>query len=291
MDLRQLEYVVAVADEGGFTSAARAVHVAQPSLSQSVRTLERELGTDLFHRLGRAVQLTPAGELVVVAARRVLADMATVRAAAASAAALDEGHLDLVALPTLAVDPLAALIGRYRRRHPGMTVRVLEPEDGGELDRLVASGRAEVGLTDLTVGGEGLRRVPLFRQAVLLVGAAGALAAGPVRAAALARLPLIATPPGTSTRRLLDQALERAGAPATIAVEIAQREAILPLVLAGAGVALLPEPQAREAGRRGGDVREVQPAISRRIGLLHRTGPLSPGAAAFVELARSAQRG
>src|SRR5579864_214601 len=119
MDLRQLEFVVAVADEGGFTSGSAAAHVAQPSLSVRVRDLERELGVELFHRLGRGARLTSAGEIVVDHARSVLAGVAALRAAAAEVSGLEQGTLDLAALPTLAVDPLAELVGRFRRRHPG----------------------------------------------------------------------------------------------------------------------------------------------------------------------------
>jgi LysR family transcriptional regulator, cyn operon transcriptional activator len=76
MDLRQLEYAVAVADHGGFTSAARALHLSQPSLSHGVRQLEAELGVELFQRLGRTVRPSAAGERVVDAARRVLRETA-----------------------------------------------------------------------------------------------------------------------------------------------------------------------------------------------------------------------
>src|SRR5687767_6800104 len=102
MDLRQLGYVVAVADEGGFTRAARAVHVAQPSLSEGIRTLETELGTALFHRVGRRVTLTAAGIALVAPARQVLRDVAGIRASVDAVRGVVAGHLDLVALPTLA---------------------------------------------------------------------------------------------------------------------------------------------------------------------------------------------
>src|SRR4051794_29436136 len=149
MDLRQLEYVVAVVDHGGFTRAADALMVAQPSLSQGVRTLENELGVDLFHRLGRRVALTAAGEALIDPARRMLRDAATTRAAVAAGAGLQAGRLDLAALPTLAVDPLAPLIGTFRAAHPGISVHVTEPEEGHVVSDLVRSGRVEVGLTDL----------------------------------------------------------------------------------------------------------------------------------------------
>jgi LysR family transcriptional regulator, carnitine catabolism transcriptional activator len=288
MDVRQLEYVVAVADHGGFTRAARAVHVSQPSLSHGVRTLEGQLGVELFARLGRSVRPTPAGELVIDAARQVLRDVAEVRTVAAAVAGLQQGRLEIVALPTLAVDPLAPLIGRFRRAHPGVTLRVREPEEGSAIDRQVTSGRAELGITDITSVGTGLTRVELFRQHVVAVCPPGTEVDGDVLSpVALAAMPLVATPVGTSTRRLLERAVARAGAEPTIAVEINTREAMLPLVLAGAGTALLPASLAAEAAGRGAVVRPLRPALTRRIGVVHRPGRLSPAAAAMMALARA----
>src|SRR5438067_12186719 len=122
MDLRQLEYVVGVVDHGGFTRAAAALHVSQPSLSHGVQTLERELGVELFHRLGRQVTLTSAGEAVVGPARHVLRQVEAVRAAVAAVKGTTAGRLDVVSLPTLAADPLAGLIGRFRTAYPGVTI-------------------------------------------------------------------------------------------------------------------------------------------------------------------------
>src|SRR5262245_31833113 len=118
MELRQLRYLVAVADEGSITAAARATLVAQPSLSQAVKALERSLGARLLHRVGRGVVLTSTGEAVVAAARDALRAADAVTAAVASADGLLAGRLDLVSLPTLAVDPLAPMLGELRRRHP-----------------------------------------------------------------------------------------------------------------------------------------------------------------------------
>jgi LysR family carnitine catabolism transcriptional activator len=83
---------------------------------------------------------------------------------------------------------------------------------------------------------------------------------------------------------LLEQALADVGVIPQIAVETAAREAIVPLVLAGAGAALLPAPLAREAQRRGAVVRGTRPAITRTVGLIHRQGPLSAAARAFLAL-------
>src|SRR6266545_2879923 len=262
MELRQLRYVLAVVDHGGFTRAAAAEHIAQPSLSQAIRTLERELGVELFHRLGRRVTLTPAGKALIGPARQVLRDLATVHAVVADVRGLRAGHLELVALPTLAVEPLAGLLGRFRHAHPQVTVRVAEPEDLSALTTLVLEGHAELGLTELPPHDRTLEQRPMGSQEILAV-----------------------RPPGTDrgpARRLPVSAL--------VAVEVGQREALLPLVLAGAGTSFLPRPLARQAARRGAVVLPLDPPIVRQIGLVHRSGPLAPAARAFLALAlRQAQ--
>ncbi|MCB1249668.1 MAG: LysR family transcriptional regulator, partial [Acidimicrobiales bacterium] len=233
MDLRQLSYVVAVVDEGGMTRAAAAIGVAQPTLSQAIRSLEAELGVELFHRVGRTVQLSAAGAALVAPARAALRDAATARAAVAAVAGLEAGHLDLVSLPTLAVHPLAELIGRFRAAHPAVTVRLHEPDDPAAVERQVREGAAELGCTELPVA-EDLVTVPLAEQEyVALVPSDRRSTVGrspSVTMTDLARLPFITTPVGTSARRQLDERLAAAGVVATIAVETDHREAIAPLV-------------------------------------------------------------
>lgn len=291
MDLRQLEYLIAVADHGSFTAAARALHVSQPSLSHGVGRLERELGVELFARVGRSVQVTSAGQEVIAAARLVRRDVADLVAVAAAATTLDRGTVDIATLPTLAVDPVAELIGTFRGTHPNVTVRLHEPESIVEVEHSVRSGRSELGFTDLTTGGTGLARVQLEQQEIVVVAPPGTeLVDQPVSVTELAQLSLVATTPGTSTRRLLDRALARSGLEPRIAVEVHHREAIVPLVLAGAGSTLLPSRLAAEAARRGAVVRTVHPPITRRVGILHRRARLSPAAAALVALARARAR-
>jgi len=287
MELRQLEYVVGVVDHAGFTRAAAALFVSQPALSQGVRALEAELGIDLFVRAGRHVSLTPAGEAFLGPARQALRDTVTARAAVDDVAGLSSGHLDIVCLPTLAVDPVAALIGRFRSAHGSVAVRLAEPDDPAAIVSLVQSGAAEIGCTDVVPDGSGLEVVELEPQrymAVLPPGSSG-LPTGAIRLGALAALPLITTPAGTSTRRLLDDALASAGVGAEFAVETDHREAITELVLAGAGAAILPASMAGTAAERGAEIREVRPLIVRRVLLVHRPGTLAPAGRAFVALA------
>ena len=285
MDERRLRYFLAVVEDGGVTRAARRLHVAQPSLSQSLRALERELGAELFHRVGRGLRLTAAGEALVGPARQALRTMDAARAAVDEVAELVAGTLQIAALATLAVDPLSTLIGSFRREHPGVAICVREPESAAAVSTLVRAGECELGLAHLPLPQENLRTLALGEQELLFVLPPGSETGRALAPAALAEVPLVVSPPGTSTRMLLEQALQAVEVTPRIAVETDSREAIVPLVLAGAGAALLPATLAEEAARRGAVVRAARPRIVRRIGLVQRDGPLSPAARAFSALA------
>lgn len=287
MDEQKLRYFLAVIDEGGVTRAAAKLRIAQPSLSQALRRLESELQAQLFHRLGRTLRPTAAGSALIAPARQVLRDMDTARAVVLEVSQLIGGTLDVAALATLAVDPLSALIGRFRSRHPGVTVNVTEPDSAAAVSTLVRDGTSEIGLAHLPLAAPGILTRQLGTQELLFVLPPHSPVGeeGPLAVATLADIPLVLSPPGTSTRMLLEAALSEGGVEPRVAVQISAREAIVPLVLAGAGAALLPAPIAREARRRGAIVRAADPPITRSFGLIHREGPLSPAARAFTELA------
>lgn len=288
MELRQARYVVAAVDHGGFGRAAEALGVSQPSVSQAIAALERELGVALFHRLGRGVTLTSAGYAFLEPARQLLRDAATARQTVRQVAENASGQLDLVALPTLAVDPMADLVGRFRRSHPLVTIRLAEPDDARAIVLMVRDGRSELGLTQLPVPPD-LGATGLGYQELFAVSPPGTrrrskrLTVGDV-----ADLPLVATPLGTATRDLIEHAFAGAAVTPTIAVETDQREAILPLVLAGAGTCVLPGPLADRARHQGAVVTGFDPPLRRQIGMVRRHGPLSPAAAAFLTLATAA---
>jgi DNA-binding transcriptional LysR family regulator len=288
MELRQVEYVLAVVDEGSFTAGAAAIGVAQPSLSESIRRLEQELGVRLFHRVGRRVGLTDAGRALEGPARRLVRERELLLEAVGGVRTLDHGTLEIVSLPTLAVDPLAPLVGEFRVAHPGIIVRIAEPEDTSAVEERLADGRSELGLADLQRRRDDLVTIKLGRQEIVAVCPPGTRLPAPGRlpVARLAGMPLVTTPAGTSTRDLLDRALAAASVVPLIAVETSQREAIAPLVLGGAGTSFLPRPMADALAGQGAVVARLVPGLSRSIGLLHRASPLTPAARAFVELAR-----
>jgi DNA-binding transcriptional LysR family regulator len=289
MELRQVEYVLAAIDHGSFTAGADATGVTQPSLSEGIRRLEAELGVRLFDRVGRSVVLTDAGRAFEGPARGMLRERGVVLDAVGAVRALEIGALELVALPTLAVDPLAALVGHFRTLHPGVVVRVAEPDDSSAVADLVAEGHSEVGLTELPADRDDLVAIPLSQQEIVAVCPPGTKLPAPGRLPirALAGMPLVAIPPGRSTRDLLDRALAAADVTPFIAVEIAQREALAPLVLSGAGTSFVPWPMAETLAAQGAVVARLVPALTRRIGFVHRANPLTPAARAFVELARA----
>src|ERR1700677_5090398 len=129
MDSHRLRHFVAVVDHGGFTAAAQAVFVSQPALSLAVKELEAELGVAVFTRNGRKVQLTSAGRALLGPARQVLRDLETGEAAVAAVAGLTAGNLTMASLPPLAADPVAPLVGAFRRRFPGIQIDLAAPED------------------------------------------------------------------------------------------------------------------------------------------------------------------
>jgi len=285
MDLRKLRLFLAVVDHGGFTVAARAEFVSQPSVSQAMRELESELGTPLFHRVGRGVVLTSAGEALVGPARQTLRDVDTAHAAVAAVTGLSGGRLDLCTLPTLAVDPVAPLVGAFRTAHPGVAVTLADPDDARELADLVSTGTCEIGLTVELPSEPSLLVHRLAEHDLLAVFPPGTHTGRSTSFTQLAHFPLVTGTPGTSTRRQLDDACAAAGVAPEIAVVTAQREAIVPLVLAGAGATMLPRPLDDTARRLGAVVVPFRPRVRRPVLLVHRRGAHSPAADAFLAVA------
>ncbi len=288
MDSRRLQHFVAVVDHGGFTAASKAVFVSQPALSLAVKELEAELGVQLFERIGRRVQLTPAGYALLGPARQVLRDLATGRAAVEAVAGLESGALSVASLPTLAADPMAELVGRFRRNHPGVRVDLAAPEDSRDLFDLIENGSCELGLTDAVDAPDTFEAVGLGAQELVFILPPGTTTDEADRAQLVdfVDISFVASLEGTSTRRLLDERLGSMGLRPKLAVVTAQRDAILPLVIAGAGAALVPDSMAHIAQLLGAVVARPDPPAVRHLALFHRSGPLSPAARRFYELAR-----
>ncbi|WP_219414436.1 LysR family transcriptional regulator [Pseudonocardia nigra] len=287
MERRHLEYFLAVVDHGGFSAAASALLVAQPSLSHSIKVLERELGAELFHRLPRGVRVTAAGEALVDSARRALREMEVGRACVQEVVGLTAGRLDLVSLPTLALDPLAEVIGRFRRAHPQVQVRLMQSELGDDVREAVRSGAAELGVADtMSRPFVELQSDYIGNQELVVTLPPGTPEpkTGTMSIDELLTLDLVTGFTGTLVRDLLTKEAERRGVELSVAVEVGHRESALHLVVAGAGCAVLPRPLARVAALEGAVLVSVDPALKREIHLVRRPGVLSPAARIFLDM-------
>ncbi|WP_069884813.1 LysR family transcriptional regulator [Streptomyces luteocolor] len=285
MDVRQLEYFLAIVDHGGFNRAATALYLSQPSLSQAVRALERDLGSDLFHRIGRRAVLTEAGRALIEPARAAVRGLETARASVEAVRELRSGRLDVAAMPSQAVEPLTTMIRSFHARHPDVSVSIKAAFTARDVVDMVRTGAAELGLLaasgplpdkEVVVHPVGEQRF------VLVVPPHGPFASRTaVTCEELAGQRLIVGQRGTGMRAYADGLLER-GIAFKVAAETEHRVAILPLVLAGVGLAVVTDSWRTTAERVGARVLDIEPETRLGIALVSRRGLLSPAAEAFL---------
>jgi DNA-binding transcriptional LysR family regulator len=291
MDVRKLEYFLAVVDHGGFNRAAKALYVAQPSLSQAIRALERDLGGPLFHRVGRRVVLTDAGRALIEPARQVVRSVDAARASVASVHGMLGGGVGIASMPSPAVEPLSSMISAFSGKHPRVRVVIANAPVPGSVIELVRTGVTELGLLSAwePPAVAEVAVYPVEEQRFVLVAPPDtSLGPGPVLPRErLAGQRLIVGEPGTGLRRLVEE-IRAAGIEVTIAVESEHREAFLPLVLKGVGVAVLAEAWRSLALRAGARVFDLDPPASLHLALVSRKGWLSPAAAEFLDIALAA---
>lgn len=212
MQLRQLEYLVALDRERHFGAAARACHVSQPALSTAIRALERELGVPLVRRSGRFEGLTEEGERVLVWARRALTDVQSLNQDVDRMRSGLEGTLRIGAIPT-ALTASTLVTARFRQAHPRMRVQ-LRSMTSREIAHGLEHGDLDAGLTYLD--NEPLADVDtlgLWRERYLVVGSSEQI--GPTTTSmtwrAAAALPLCLLTPDMQNRRILNDAFAQAG--------------------------------------------------------------------------------
>lgn len=284
MDLDQLASLVAVAETGGISAAARHRHLSQPAVSLQIKALEEELGTALLRRDVRGAVPTRAGTALLAHARRVLLTVRAARAEMEELRGLARGSLVLGATDAAAtlIVPNACLA--LRQSYPGIEVAVDVDSTAG-LAAGVRSGRFDLALGTLPVEDPELESRPLVRERLGLVAPAGAK--GTPLADLLRREPFIAYPRGSVTRRLVDRALERSGLSIRVMMEIGRPSVMARLVQAGLGVSILPETTSNAPYREGRIHRFGfrRFSVRRDLGLLVLRGrELDPAARAFVAL-------
>jgi DNA-binding transcriptional LysR family regulator len=285
MDLGQLSYFVAVAEEGQFTRAAMRVSVAQPAVSAQIGRLERELGERLFHRDPRAVRLTAAGRALLPHARAALAAAERGREEIASLRGLLRGRLTVgVAGPV--DDRLAKTLGDFRRAHPAVEI-VLTHHHNEPLLQAVASGEVDaaiVGLGAQPVPPQVRTRVVAAEPLVLAVSRRDRLAGRKtVTLAQLREREFITLVRGSGLRTVLETASRKAGFSPQITAETGDLRSLVELVAEGLGVAALPR-----SAVDGADVAILKisrPTLLRRTALAWNEATGSPAGRAFLVLA------
>ena len=166
MELHQLRYFVAVADEGSFSRAAAKVRVAQPSLSQQIRKLEAELGQPLFDRLPRSVVLTEAGRCLIDYARQILASIGDARRCVDELEGEVAGRVAVGAIPTIAPYVLPELVVTFQEHYPQVTLEIVEDVTDG-ITRRIEIGELDVALASTCHSSPTLRREPLGSEPLL----------------------------------------------------------------------------------------------------------------------------
>ena len=287
MELRQLEYFVAVAEEANFTRAAARVHVAQPGVSAQIRKLERELGQALLDRSGRAVRLTEAGAAVLPYARAALAAVDGARLAVDELTGLLRGRVavgTVTSVPSEDLD-LSGLLAGFHRDHPAVEITLTE-DNSDRMVEALRDGRLDMALVNL--GGKTLpgieTRVVTDERLVAAVSHNDPLAARTaVTLETIRERSLISLPRGTGIRSLIDDACAAAGFRPRIAFEAGDPNVLAQLASRGLGVAVLPESLAEFYREELRAVAITRPELRGRLELAWRAeGPVSPAARALI---------
>jgi DNA-binding transcriptional LysR family regulator len=287
MELHQLEYFVAVAEEASFTRAAARVHVAQPGVSAQVRRLEAELGQQLLDRSGRSVRLTDVGAAVLPFARAALDAVQGARQTVDQLAGLVRGQVTVGMVNGCALPDLARLLAAFHARYPGVAITLTE--DGSDhLVELLSHGQLDLAVIGTagpaTPGVE--TRVLLDDELVAAVSRDDPLTARQaVTVADLADQPLICLPRGTGVRAALDAGCTAAGVEPRVVLEASALPMVARLAATGLGVAVLP---ASAAPADALHVLQVTPRLCSRLELAWNPAAAgSPAARVLVEYARA----
>ncbi len=292
MELRQLRYLVALADEQSFTRAAEREHIAQPALSQQIQKLEQELGLPLVERTTRRVSITDAGNLLVARARRVLTELESARQELDRIRGIQTGHVVLGAMNTMGPVDITLVIARFHELHPQieLTVRENNSDALAEMLRVDAIDLAFLSVTERVEShGLALQQILMEELVVVLPQNHPLAGRGEIKMSDLADEDFISYREGARLRELLVGAAHEAGFTPRILLESNESRRIRRLVGRGLGVAILPRSHAIGVGTNDpiSVERLVDPPLARDITLAWRSGrKLPPAVAEFLNLTR-----
>ncbi len=291
MELRHLEYFIAVAEELSFTRASRRLHVVQSGVSSAIQGLERELGATLFDRDRHRVTLTDAGRALLPEARATLAAAQAATDAVAEAAAGLRGTLSIGTMTATGSLDVPTLLGRFHKQHPGVLVRLRVASGGSaELAGEVISGELDLALLSLPgAPPAGLRVRPLADEPLMVICATNhpLATAGQAALETLANESFIDFPVGWGTRAVVDRAFATAGLDRQVSFEVPEYGTATALVRNRLGIAFVPASVAD--GIDGVAAVQIAPPLTWRI-MAATSATRRPSAAARAFLAELAAR-
>jgi DNA-binding transcriptional LysR family regulator len=293
MDIRQLSYFVAVAEEQQFTRAAIRVSVAQPAISHQIRRLEAELGETLFHRDQRAARLTAAGEALLPHARAAIAALDNGREAVASVRGLLRGTLKVGVVRAPVDRRIFETVGAFHRAHPAVEISLTEQHNDELLHALAHGGidAAIIGITGEPLPPQIGTRVIESEPLVVAVRPDHPLARrASIALDRLRDLPLVTLTPGSGLRAVLEHASRDAGFTPRIVAETGELRSLVELAAEGLGVALLPRSVVPTGDPRVAVLELTRPRLQRRAALAWHDAPISPAGRAFLALAEEMVR-
>lgn len=287
MELRQLSYAVQIAKEHNFSRAAEKLHIAQPSLSQQLSKLEKEIGVLLFHRNTSSVELTHAGSLFVNKAQQILGMVEGLRQEMEDISQMKKGRLIVGSMPITGATIMPLVLPIFQKRYPQIEVTLIE-ETSANLEGLTASGETDISLLMLPLQQETLVYETIYdEEIVIAVPPTHELAAREstiIDISELSNEPFIALKRGQGLRKMTNELCEDAGFVPRVVFESSNMETVLSLVAAGMGVAFVPSMISK---RTYSDISPVSLRLTnmptRTLVIAHRKGRyLSKAAEAFI---------
>ena len=291
MEIRQLKYFISVVRLGSVGAAAEANYVTQPAVTLQVQKLEEELGEKLLERRGRRVAPTQAGRMVAEHAEAVIRGVDTLRGAVAGLKGLESGFLRMANIDAASVYVLPDVYRSFHQKYPGVKIEIMVGDTARLLEAL-RRGEVELASTVLPVDPDDFDILPIYRDEMVLVVHPKHVLARRKRVTLhdVVEAGLIAYPPGSVTRGLIDRVFVEHEVELEATMEIASPEAIKRLTQAGLGASVLPRAVvAPELGRGALEVVRVRSArFERTIGMVLRSEEsLSPPARVFLDMVKS----
>ncbi|MFD1362140.1 LysR family transcriptional regulator [Lentibacillus salinarum] len=272
MELRQLEYFIAVSKELHFSRAAEKLNIAQPTLSQQIRILEDEVGIPLFDRIGKKTALTEAGKILLHHSRRVFYEIEQAQAALRDLNGLQTGKLTIGSLMTCVSYLLPSAISTFKQLYPNIGLSVYGLRTGDIKTGLLENG-LDLGISFLPVEDAELASIPLFTEELSLAVPANHPLAGAeaVEMETLEHVPAVLLPENYFLRQLIDSYCAEIGMILRPTLEMTTLESLTQMVSEGIGVTILPAPYLDTLrSPKIANVKLINPTMERKIGFVYR---------------------